>query len=93
MKTRRQEIIELIEDNPMTAKDISQSLGMEERQVIEHLEHIRQSVKKQGKKLVITPPKCLSCGFVFSKRDKLTPPGRCPECRSSHIQDPEFAIK
>ena len=93
MKTLRKEITELLETMPMTAKEISRSLGITEKEATNHLEHIRHSVKTEGKKLVITPAQCLGCGFKFSKRQKITSPGRCPECRSTHIQDPIFFIK
>jgi len=41
----------------------------------------------------MTPAECRSCGFVFSKRDRLTPPGKCPICRCETIFEPLFAIR
>ncbi len=93
MKTARKKIIELIEANPMTTKEISQAVGIAEKEVISHLEHINHSIKTSGKKLRVQPAVCLSCGFKFTKRSKLSAPSRCPECKSTHIQDPIFSIE
>jgi len=93
MKTRRQEIIELMESGALSAKEISQAAGIPEKEVYAHLEHIRRSLKYEGKKLAMEPARCLDCGYTFIKRNKLTPPGRCPICRSSHIMDPLYTVK
>ncbi len=93
MKTDRQNIIELIESMPMTAKEISQSAGIPEKEVYTHLEHIKRSIKSEGRKLIMEPARCLDCDYTFAKRDRLTPPGRCPICKGTHIQDPAYSIR
>ena len=91
--TVRQEIIALLEENPpVTAKDISAEVRIPEKEVYGHLEHIQKSLNKDGRYLRIIPAECLKCGFVFTKRDRLKTPGRCPVCHEEHIQEPLFSI-
>jgi predicted Zn-ribbon and HTH transcriptional regulator len=43
--------------------------------------------------LVIEPPVCQSCGFIFTERTRPQPPGRCPQCKKTHIRRPRYAIR
>lgn len=87
--TVRQEIIALLSQETLTAKEISGQVGIAEKEVLEHLEHIRIALHGG---LVVIPALCLGCGFSFKKRDRLKAPGRCPVCRSERIVDPSFSI-
>ena len=89
----RRAISELILDQPLSPREISVQAHLAEKDVYGHLEHIRHSLHAAGRHLVVTPPECRSCGFVFAKRDRLTPPGRCPICRGETIFEPLFAIR
>jgi predicted Zn-ribbon and HTH transcriptional regulator len=93
MKTIRQELIDALMDREMTAIDLSQEVGIGEKEVYEHLPHIARSVASQGNKLVVEQPRCLKCGFVFEGRKRFTRPGRCPKCRETHIQNPSYTIR
>jgi hypothetical protein len=88
-ETERQRIMALLTTERLSAKEISEQVRISEKQVVEHLEHIRQA--RRGF-FVIFPPCCLSCGFTFRKREKLKGPGKCPVCRSEHIAQPEFTL-
>ena len=91
--TIRQEIITLLEENQfLTAKDVSAEVKIPEKEVYGHLEHIQKSLAKTGQHLNIKPAECLKCGFIFTKRDRLKTPGRCPVCHEEHIQEPFFSI-
>ena len=92
MQTVRQQIIELLTDGEMDARQISGQVGIQEKEVIEHLSHIARSLAVKGKKLTIRPAECLLCGYVFEKRQRFTRPGRCPRCKKSHLQSPGFCI-
>ena len=92
MPTIRQKIISLLIDEQMNAREISGEVGVSEKEVYAHLSHIARSVASQDKKIVITPANCLTCGFVFADRKRFTRPGRCPQCKKSHIQSPRFRI-
>ena len=91
-KTIRQQIIELLSEEEMSAIDLSQDLGIREKEVYEHLPHILRSLAAQGKELVIRPSECLKCGYVFRERRRFTRPGRCPRCKGTHIQRPTYEI-
>ena len=45
-----------------------------------------------GVAVSVVPAACLACGFVFRTRQRLTRPGRCPVCDSSHIEPPRFSV-
>ncbi len=92
MKTLRQEIIRLLEEQERDARELSQILGIKEKEVFGHLAHIARSVRAQNKKLTVLPFSCLSCGFVFSERGRFTRPGRCPKCRDSRVAYPRYRI-
>ena len=92
-QTIRQEIIDLLNSEELTIRDLSQAVSLQEKEIVGHLSHIERSLQRQGKKLMISPYKCLTCGFVFEKRTRFTKPGRCPDCKNSHIQVAQFYVK
>ena len=71
-------MIELLGDAAASARDISQALSIQEKDIYGHLTHIDRSLDAKGKKLAILPARCLSCGFVFNTRKRFARPGRCP---------------
>jgi hypothetical protein len=86
-------MIELLDKKEMSARKISQTIGIREKEVYAHLSHIARSVTRQKKKLMIIPSECLECGFVFEKRKRFTRPSRCPHCKSEHLQNPVYRIE
>jgi transcriptional regulator len=92
MSTLRQAIIALLKDQELTAREISQVIGIREKEVYEHLAHITRSAAVKGK-FKVQPARCRACGFEFRKRDRLSPPGRCFHCRSESIIPPRFRIQ
>ncbi len=91
-KTMRQQIIALLRARQMSARELSQSLGIEEKEVYQHLNHVYRSAVPLGMRLEIRPSECLKCGFVFKERNRFTPPGRCPRCKGTYLQKPAFKI-
>ena len=92
METIRQQIIVLLIEGEMSAKELSQAVGIREKEVYEHLPHIARSLAVQNKKLIIQPAQCLSCGYIFEDRKRFTRPGRCPHCKKSHLDVPTYRI-
>lgn len=92
MQTIRQQIIEFLSNKEMGGKELSQSVGIREKEVYDHLSHIARSVNARRKKLIIIPSRCLECGYVFEDRKRFSPPSRCPRCKNEHIQDPTYRI-
>jgi len=93
MGTERQEIIDLLNSEELSLRDLSQALSLQEKEIVDHLDHIERSLQRQGKKLMISPYKCLTCSYVFEKRTRFTKPGRCPSCKNSHIRVAQFHIE
>ncbi len=92
-ETIRQHIISVITGEPLTAMEISGMVKIREKEVNDHLYHIQKTFHNGPLKLIITPPECKKCGFVFKKREKLKKPGKCPLCRHEAIQEPLFLIE
>jgi predicted Zn-ribbon and HTH transcriptional regulator len=90
-KTIRQMIVELLEKEQLSALDLSGEVGVKEKEIFEHLEHIARSLKPT-RRLVVEPAHCRSCDFQFRKRSRIRPPSRCPHCKSELIQRPRFSI-
>jgi len=88
--TIRKNIIELFAQGRWTARGLSQALHVSEKEILSHLEHVGRSMKQS---FGIEPPECLSCGFSFGNRPHIRCPGRCPRCKSEHIQEPRFYRK
>ena len=91
-ETIRREIIAELLRGPRSARDLSAAARIPEREVSSHLEHIQKSLASSGGRLVIMPAECKKCGFVFTKREKLKRPGKCPVCRGESIREPLFTI-
>ena len=92
MPTIRQQIIALISDREMDARELSREVGIKEKEVYAHLAHIQRSLAAKGSKLAVRPSECLGCGYVFKDRRRLTRPGRCPRCRETHLTNPVYRI-
>lgn len=89
--TIRRKIADALKRAPCSARDLSIDLGIPEREVYGHLEHIRKTVHTGGQ-LLIMPAVCRKCGFVFAKRERFKKPGKCPLCKNESIQEPRFSI-
>jgi hypothetical protein len=92
MQTIRQEMIHLLVDGELSARELSQALRIKEKEVYDHLLHIKQSVQSNGGQLRVKPARCLACGYVFESRNRFTSPGKCPRCKNEHIEDPRYRV-
>jgi predicted Zn-ribbon and HTH transcriptional regulator len=91
--TVRAALREALRAGPLTARELSARVGIPEKQVAGHLEHLARSLRAARERLGVEPARCQACGFVFRKRDRLTRPSRCPVCRGEHLDAPRFAIE
>ena len=92
-ETVREALRTALLDGPATARDLSASVGLREKDVADHLEHLRRSLAHRGERLVVEPAVCLACGHAFRERQRLARPGACPSCRSTRIDPPTFRIE
>jgi len=77
---------------PRSARELSAELGLPEREIVRHLDHLERSLRGGRARLVMEPPACLACGFTFAKRERLTRPSRCPVCRSERVTAARFGL-
>jgi len=92
-QTLRQRMMEILLRGQGTGvRELSQELHIPEREVYAHLDHIARSLAARGRRFDVVAARCLDCGFVFADRRKLRPPGRCPRCRGTHLQRPQYRI-
>ncbi len=94
----RERITRFLEDikNPICAEDIARVFEVDVFEVYLHLEHIAKSIRREssGKKaLLMVPPWCRKCGYVFKDLEKPKKPSKCPKCKSEWIEPPKFIIK
>jgi predicted Zn-ribbon and HTH transcriptional regulator len=92
-ETVRQAIATLLRQGPISARELSAAVGISEKQVGDHLEHVRKSSGHEQLVFAVEPARCLDCGFVFSKRERFRTPGKCPVCRSEGVSEPRFSLE
>jgi predicted Zn-ribbon and HTH transcriptional regulator len=91
--TVRHIMLSMLEEGPHTARELSGRVGIPEKEVYDHLDHIKKTTSKSQRKLIVTPPECKKCGFVFTKLERLRKPGKCPRCKGESIRGPMFTIE
>lgn len=91
--TIRQQIIDLLTQDELNAIEVSQYVSIREKEVYGHIQHIKRTLSSSGKRLLITPYACLSCGYYFKDRKRFDRPGRCPECKGGHIRMASYHIE
>jgi predicted Zn-ribbon and HTH transcriptional regulator len=87
----RKDLIPMLLNNPMSAKEIARSVLQKDKDTLEDLEHLIRSLKHTEYKAVIQPATCKKCGFEFGP-EKLGKPSRCPKCKSTWIQEARISI-
>ncbi len=92
MPTVREKLIAILESGPHTARELSGQMGITEKDVVDHMPHIDRSLAAKGRRLVITPAACRSCGFTFTSKRRYNRPSRCPQCRSERTDSPVFSV-
>jgi hypothetical protein len=91
--TIRERMRAVLREGPATARDLSRRLGVPEREIADHLEHLARSLRHGSERLVMEPPACLACGFAFRGRTRPRRPSHCPRCRSRRITLPRFHVE
>ena len=90
--TLRRQLREVLAATPRSASSLARELGLKRGDVEEDLRHAITSARAAGERVVVTPARCKQCGFVFDE-DKLSKPGKCPECRGTRIFEPLVSIQ
>mgnify|MGYP000073555243 CR=1 FL=1 len=99
--TRRERILEVLRNSnrPLTVVEIAERLNIKDPKIVKEiyndLKHVGKTLYREtgGREtLVMIPPQCLNCGYVFKDRSKVKRPSKCPRCRSERISQPSFMI-
>ena len=90
--TRRRAIEGLLVDAEWSFEDLRRELRLSRRDLESELKHLERSLRRAGRRLVVTPAECSACGYTFRERAHLRPPQRCPSCRRERILDPSFRV-
>jgi predicted Zn-ribbon and HTH transcriptional regulator len=92
--TVRQRLMRWLERDEHDFEELRSVLRLPARRLEEELRHVERSARGQGRRLRITPPRCLDCGFAFPGRGSrhLHAPGRCPRCKGERIEPPRFRL-
>jgi transcriptional regulator len=88
----RKQLLDVLTAQPRTASSLARELGVDRRDIEDDLRHLIRSAKAAGHTVIVEPARCKTCGFVFGE-EKLSKPGKCPECRGSRIFEPLVRIE
>jgi len=98
LETVRERIIRALmsSDRPLTAREIAVEAGLGPegaREVYEHLVHASRTLAaRTGLRILMEPPYCRKCGYVFRDLKRPRKPRRCPRCGSEWIEPPRFTV-
>lgn len=98
--TIREKIMNLLleSENPLSITEIAHYLDIplkDKKIIYDALTHIAKTIRRKthhNYQLVMIPPICKNCGYVFKELDKPKKPSKCPRCRSERIIEPRFKI-
>lgn len=87
----RKDLIPLLLNNPLRVVDLAALCGAPIKTIHDDLRHLMKSLKQSKYHVKIHPAECRKCDFVFAA-EKLTRPGKCPQCRGTWIEAPLIEI-
>ena len=88
----RKQLAEILTAYPVSVAQLASELDLTPRELEDDIRHLRKSLRRDHKHIVVTPARCRKCGFMF-REDKLRKPGKCPRCRGTWISDPLVHIE
>jgi predicted Zn-ribbon and HTH transcriptional regulator len=88
----RKQLLDVLAAEPRTASSLARELGLHRRDIEDDLRHLVRSARAAGHRVIVEPARCKSCGFVFGE-EKLSKPGKCPQCRSTWLFEPLLRIE
>ena len=90
--TFRKDLLTLLTDQPRSVSALARDLGLKRGDVEDDLRHALRSARAAGHEIVVVPARCRSCGFTFDD-EKLSKPGKCPECRGTRLYEPQISVQ
>jgi predicted Zn-ribbon and HTH transcriptional regulator len=92
LATLRRDLVKILSLQPRSVSSVARELGLTRGDVEDHLRHAIRSAKAAGHSILIEPARCRQCGFLFGE-DKLSKPGKCPECRGTRLYEAQIRIE
>ncbi|MCS6927729.1 MAG: transcriptional regulator [Candidatus Binatia bacterium] len=83
----RKDFLTLLLNRPRTVADLAREFEVSPKDIASDLAHLSKTLRKSAYRLKVYPATCRKCGFPFSP-EKMTKPGKCPQCKSTWIDDP-----
>jgi transcriptional regulator len=87
----RKQLIDVLAQ-PRSVSSLARELGLKRGDVEDDLRHAIRSARAAGHDVIVEPARCKACGFTFSE-DKLSKPGKCPQCRATRVYEPQVSIR
>ena len=87
----RKDLLKILSAQSRSASSIAHELGLKRADVEDDLRHLIRSARAAGHRVVIEPARCRACGFTFGD-DKLSKPGKCPQCRSTWLYEAQVHV-
>jgi predicted Zn-ribbon and HTH transcriptional regulator len=87
----RQQLIDVLAQ-PRSVSWLARELGLKRGAIEEDVRHLICSARAAGHEVIVEPARCKACGFTFSE-DKLSKPGKCPECRGTRLYEAQVSIR
>ena len=92
MAAFRKQLLDMLAAEPRTASSLARELQLDRRTMEEDLRHMIRSARAAGHRVIVEPARCKSCGFEFGA-ERLSKPGRCPECRGTWLFEPLLRVE
>jgi len=87
----RKDLLALLQAAPRSVSSVARQLRLPKGDVEEDLRHLIRSTRASGQRVIVEPACCRTCGFTFDE-EKLSKPGKCPQCRGSRILEAQIRI-
>ena len=81
----------MLSAQPRSVSSLARELGLARGDVEDDLRHMIRSARAGGHRVVIWAACCRACGFTFGE-DRLSKPGKCPQCGQSRILEAQISI-
>ena len=87
----RKDLLKILSAEPRSVSSLAREVGVTRGDLEHDLRHAIRSARAAGHRVVIDPARCRTCGFAFGE-DKLSKPGKCPECRGTWLYEAQIHI-
>lgn len=93
VETRRRRMRDLLAraESGLSLDDLVEIFDVSRSVALADLKHLQLSLRHREESLLMRPPSCAICGFVFDA-DEPKAPSRCPSCKSRRLQAPVFRV-